>query len=74
MTPRCPIVVTDFYVLGHCSKYLLNFCRTIIHEGFMKANNIHEGLAVKKFITDIEQQYDDKLGFESKVESLQSEK
>ena len=37
------------------------------------ANNIHEILAVKKFIADIDQQYDDKLGFESKVETLKSD-
>ncbi|HXX98842.1 MAG TPA: hypothetical protein VEL11_17235 [Candidatus Bathyarchaeia archaeon] len=37
------------------------------------ANSIPEIFAVKKFITDIEQQYDDKLGFESKVENLKSE-
>ena len=36
------------------------------------ANSIPEK-AVKKFITDIEQQYDDKLGFERKVEKLKSE-
>lgn len=28
---------------------------------------------VKKFIADIDQQYDDKVGFESKVETLKSE-
>jgi phenylalanyl-tRNA synthetase alpha subunit len=37
------------------------------------ANNIHENLAVKKFITDIDQQYDNKLGFESEVEKLKSQ-
>lgn len=37
------------------------------------ANNIPESLAVKKFIADIDQQYDDKLGFELKVENLKSE-
>jgi hypothetical protein len=30
-------------------------------------------LAVKNFIADIDQQYDDKLGFELKVENLKSE-
>ena len=30
-------------------------------------------MAVKKFIADIDQQYDDKLGFELKVENLKSE-
>jgi uncharacterized protein (UPF0335 family) len=37
------------------------------------ANNIHENLAVKKFIADIHEQYDNKLGFESKMQNLQSE-
>jgi hypothetical protein len=37
------------------------------------ANNIYESMAVKKFITDINQQYDAKHGFESKLENLRSE-
>jgi hypothetical protein len=37
------------------------------------ANNIPESLAIKKFIADIDQQYDYKLGFELKVENLKSE-
>lgn len=34
------------------------------------ANNIPREQAVSKFIKDIEQQYDDKLGFESKIDNL----
>ena len=34
------------------------------------ANNILLGVAVQKFFNDINEQYDDKLGFESKVDKL----
>jgi hypothetical protein len=37
------------------------------------ANNIPREQAVSKFFKDIEQQYDDKLGFESKIDRLQVE-
>jgi hypothetical protein len=37
------------------------------------ANNIPREQAVSKFFKDIEQQYDDKLGFESKIGNLQIE-
>ena len=37
------------------------------------ANNIHLGNAVQKFLRDIAEQYDDKLGLESKVDKLQTE-
>jgi len=37
------------------------------------ANNIPREQAVSKFFKDIEQQYDDKLGFESKIDELQVE-
>ena len=37
------------------------------------ANNIPREQAVSKFFKDIEQQYDDKLGFESKIDKLQVE-
>ncbi|MGB7636429.1 MAG: hypothetical protein WBL88_02520 [Nitrososphaeraceae archaeon] len=38
-----------------------------------EANNIPQEMARLKFITDIEEQYDKKLGFESKLEKLQTE-
>ena len=38
-----------------------------------KANNIPEAQAVQKFYKDIEEQYDDKLGFESQLNKLRSE-
>ena len=37
------------------------------------ANNIPIGDGVKKFLKDIDDNYDDRLGFESKVEKLNSE-
>jgi predicted nucleic acid-binding Zn-ribbon protein len=37
------------------------------------ANNIPLNEAVQKFLKDIEEQYDDKLGLESKVDKLQTE-
>jgi hypothetical protein len=51
----------DLKQLSHTIKEIAN------------ANSILETLAVKKFITDIEQQYDDKLGFETKIEKLKYE-
>ena len=56
---------------GFGFKELKQLSRTI--KEIAAANNIHETLAVKKFIADIDQQYDDKVGFESKVETLKSE-
>lgn len=38
-----------------------------------EANNIPLDQVPSKFITDIEEQYDKKLGFESKLEKLQTE-
>ena len=38
-----------------------------------KANNISSKQAVQKFIKDVEEQYDDKLGFESKLDKLRSD-
>jgi hypothetical protein len=37
------------------------------------ANNISEPDACTKFFSDVRQQYDDKLGFEGKVQNLKSE-
>ncbi|HEX6029220.1 MAG TPA: hypothetical protein VFY64_09285 [Nitrososphaeraceae archaeon] len=38
-----------------------------------KANNISSKQALQRFIKDVEEQYDDKLGFESKLEKLRSD-
>ena len=37
------------------------------------ANNISKDSASQKFFSDVEQQYDDKLGFEAKLQNLKSE-
>ena len=39
----------------------------------VEANNISDEDAVHKFFNDIEEQYDDKLGFESKLDKLRSD-
>ncbi|HET7283844.1 MAG TPA: hypothetical protein VFI70_04095 [Nitrososphaeraceae archaeon] len=44
----------------------------IVNE-IVEANNIPQEMVRLKFITDIEEQYDKKLGFESKLEKLQTE-
>ena len=38
-----------------------------------EANNISSENAVQKFFKDVEEQYDDKLGFESKLDNLRSD-
>ncbi len=38
-----------------------------------KANNISNKQAVQKFIRDVDEQYDDKLGFESKLDKVRSD-
>ena len=50
----------------------LSLLKNIIME-IADANNIPEYEAVKKFFKDIEEQYDSKLGFESKVKNLRDE-
>ena len=50
----------------------LSVLRNIIME-IAYANDIPEYEAVKKFFKDIEEQYDSKLGFESKVKNLRDE-
>jgi hypothetical protein len=50
----------------------LQFLWTTVRE-IARENNIYPEEAVTKFLSDVERQYDDKLGFASKVESLRSE-
>jgi DNA-binding transcriptional MerR regulator len=50
----------------------LNLIWSTINE-IAAANNISVHLAVQKFFQDIEEQYDDKLGFESKIENSRDE-
>jgi hypothetical protein len=49
-------------------KYLWNTIREIA-----TANNISEDRACEKFFSDVRQQYDDKLGFEVRLQTLKSE-
>lgn len=50
----------------------LKLLRQTIRE-IADANNIPQQEAVRKFFSDIEEQYDDKLGFESKIGNLRQE-
>jgi cell division protein FtsB len=50
----------------------LQFLWTTVRE-IARENNINPEEAVTKFLSDVERQYNDKLGFASKVESLRSE-
>jgi hypothetical protein len=61
----------NLQVLGFGLKEL-SFLRNTITE-IADANDIPASEAVKKFYKDIEEQYDSKLGFESKVEILRDE-
>jgi hypothetical protein len=51
---------------------LLKSLQSTIHK-IADANNISREEATKKFFKDISEQYDGKLGFESKIEKLQVE-
>jgi hypothetical protein len=64
-------VYENLQVLGFGLKEL-SFLRNTITE-IADANDIPASEAVKKFYKDIEEQYDSKLGFESKVEILRGE-
>ena len=57
--------------MGLGLKELKSQCN-IIRE-IAAANNILEEEAIQKFYADVEQQYDAKLGFESRLECLKSE-
>jgi cell division protein FtsB len=52
-------------------KELKLFRHTVVE--IAKANNISSKEALQKFIKDVEEQYDDKLGFESKLAKLRSD-
>jgi hypothetical protein len=49
-------------------KYLWNTIREIA-----TANNVSEDRTCEKFFSDVRQQYDDKLGFEVRLQTLKSE-
>lgn len=61
----------NLQVLGVGLKEL-SVLKNIIME-ITDANNLPEYEAIKKFFKDIEEQYDSKLGFESKVKNLRDE-
>ncbi|MPZ05845.1 MAG: hypothetical protein GEU26_05400 [Nitrososphaeraceae archaeon] len=52
-----------------CGLKELTMLRNTIFE-ISKSNNIHPQLAFKKFCSDIEDQYDAKLGFEKRIEEM----
>jgi DNA repair exonuclease SbcCD ATPase subunit len=57
--------------MDFCLKELKLLRHTI--DEISKANNINSDQSVQKFFNDAEGQYDDKLGFESKLDKLRSE-
>ncbi|MDQ3970891.1 MAG: hypothetical protein M3227_04300 [Thermoproteota archaeon] len=57
--------------LGFGLKELKQLWHTI--NEITEANNISSDDAVQKFFKDVEEQYDDKLGFESKLDKLRSD-
>ena len=61
----------ELYAMGFGLKELKLLSHTIREIGL--ANNIYLEEAVQKFFKDIDEHYDDKLGFESKLEALRAE-
>jgi hypothetical protein len=64
-------VYDELEQMGFCLKELKLLWHTITE--IAEANNISSDDAVQKFFKDIEEQYDDKLGFESKLDKLRSD-
>jgi hypothetical protein len=64
-------VYGQLYDMEFGLKQLKLLWRTIVEIAY--ANNISKEDAGKKFFKDIEEHYDDKLGFESKIHGLQEE-
>lgn len=60
----------ELYDMGFRIKEL-KLLRNTIKE-IAITNNVHPDEAVPKFFRDIDEQYDDKLGFESKIVNLRS--
>jgi hypothetical protein len=66
------LVYDQLYEMGFGLKELKLLCHTI--NEIAEANNIiSPDEAIPKFFKDIEEQYDDKLGFETKVDNLRLE-
>jgi hypothetical protein len=64
-------VCDELEELGFGLKELKQLWHTI--NEITEANNISSEGAVQKFFKDVEEQYDDKLGFESKLDKLRSD-
>src|SRR5215210_5272435 len=64
-------VYNELEQMGFGLKELKLLRHTVVE--IAKANNIANKQAVQKFIRDVEEQYDDKLGFESKLGKLRSD-
>jgi hypothetical protein len=64
-------VYDELEQMGFGLKELKLLRRTISE--IAEANNISDEDAVQKFFKDVEEQYDDKLGFESKLDRLRSD-
>jgi hypothetical protein len=64
-------VYGQLYVMGFGLKQLKLLWQTIVEIAY--ANNMSREDAGKKFFKDIEEHYDDKLGFESNIHGLQEE-
>ena len=62
---------SELFSMGFGLKELKLLKNTIIE--IADANNISVFDAVQKFLDDVEEQYDDKLGFESKIEKLKEQ-
>ena len=64
-------IYNELEQMGFGLKELKLFRHTVVE--IAKANNISNKQAVLNFIRDVEEQYDDKLGFESKLDKLRSD-
>ena len=64
-------VYDELEEMGFGLKELKLLRRTILE--IAEANNISDEDAMQKFFKDVEEQYDDKLGFESKLDRLRSD-
>lgn len=64
-------IYNDLEAMGMGIKKLKLLRHTV--EEIATANNISKDSASQKFFSDVEQQYDDKLGFEPKLQNLKSE-
>jgi hypothetical protein len=64
-------IYRDLELMGMGIKELKLLWHTVAEIAI--ANNISQDKATEKFFSDVQQQYDDKLGFEVKLQNLKSE-